>query len=88
MATTKIWPIKDSLARVVDYARNPEKTIYLDLQTVLHLSLIHISPTARRFSTRPSRRSTPICPAWVRKRSSSSGPVSYTHLYWEISLLR
>lgn len=36
MATTKIWPIKDSLARVVDYARNPEKTIYLDLQTVLH----------------------------------------------------
>ncbi len=36
MATTKIWPIKDSLARVVDYARNPEKTIYSDLQSVLH----------------------------------------------------
>ncbi len=36
MATTKIWPIKDSLARVVDYARNPEKTSYSDLQTVLH----------------------------------------------------
>lgn len=36
MATTKIWPIKDSLARVVDYARNPEKTIYSDLQAVLH----------------------------------------------------
>lgn len=36
MATTKIWPIKDSLARVVDYARNPEKTIFSDLQTVLH----------------------------------------------------
>lgn len=35
MATTKIWPIKDSLARVVDYARNPEKT-YSDLQAVLH----------------------------------------------------
>lgn len=36
MATTKIWPVKDSLARVVDYARNPNKTIYSDLQTVLH----------------------------------------------------
>ena len=36
MATTKIWPVKDSLARVVDYTRNPDKTIYSDLQTVLH----------------------------------------------------
>ena len=36
MATTKIWPVKDSLARVVDYARNPNKTIHSDLQTVLH----------------------------------------------------
>ena len=32
MATTKIWPIKDSLSRVVEYARNPEKT---DLHAVL-----------------------------------------------------
>ena len=36
MATTKIWPAKDSLARVVDYAQNPEKTTYSDLQKVLH----------------------------------------------------
>ncbi len=36
MAVTKIWPIKDSLARVVDYTRNPEKTIYSDLRSVLH----------------------------------------------------
>ena len=36
MATTKIWPVKDSLARVVDYAQNPNKTIYSDLQKVLH----------------------------------------------------
>ena len=36
MATTKIWPAKDSLARVVDYAQNPEKTTYLDLRNVLH----------------------------------------------------
>ncbi len=36
MATTKIWPVKDSLARVVDYAQNPDKTIYSDLQAVLH----------------------------------------------------
>lgn len=33
MATTKIWPIKDSLSRVVEYAQNPEKT---DLHAVLH----------------------------------------------------
>ncbi|MBD5147878.1 MAG: hypothetical protein HDT19_03700 [Oscillibacter sp.] len=36
MATTKIWPVKDSLARVVDYAQNPDKTVYSDLQSVLH----------------------------------------------------
>ncbi len=36
MATTKIWPVKDSLARVVDYAKNPDKTVYSDLQKVLH----------------------------------------------------
>ena len=36
MATTKIWPVKDSLARVVDYAQNPDKTIYSDLRNVLH----------------------------------------------------
>ena len=36
MATTKIWPVKDSLARVVDYAQNPDKTVYSDLRKVLH----------------------------------------------------
>ena len=36
MAVTKIWPIKDSLRRVVDYAKNPAKTEYSDLQSVLH----------------------------------------------------
>lgn len=36
MAVTKIWPVKDSLARVVDYAQNPDKTIYSDLRNVLH----------------------------------------------------
>ena len=36
MAVTKIWTVKDSLARVVDYAQNPDKTIYSDLQNVLH----------------------------------------------------
>ena len=35
MATTKIWAIKDSLSRVVDYASNPEKTIFADLKQVL-----------------------------------------------------
>lgn len=36
MAVTKIWAIKDSLSRVVDYAANPNKTIYSDLQKVIH----------------------------------------------------
>lgn len=36
MAVTKIWPVKDSLSRVVDYAKNPDKTICSDLQSVLH----------------------------------------------------
>ena len=50
MATTKIWPIKDSLARVVEYARNPEKP---DLHAVLHyaaddinMSWIPLRPTS------------------------------------------
>lgn len=36
MAVTKIWAIKDSLLRVVDYAANPNKTVYSDLQKVIH----------------------------------------------------
>lgn len=36
MAVTKIWAIKDSLSRVVDYAANPNKTNYSDLQKVIH----------------------------------------------------
>ena len=36
MGTTKIWTIKDSISRVLDYASNPNKTIYSDLKEVLH----------------------------------------------------
>jgi hypothetical protein len=35
IATTKIWAIKDSLSRVVNYAKNPEKTLFSDLKQVL-----------------------------------------------------
>ena len=35
MATTKIWAIKDSISRVISYAKNPEKTIFSDLKQVL-----------------------------------------------------
>lgn len=35
MATTKIWAIKDSIARVINYARNPDKTTINDLEQVL-----------------------------------------------------
>lgn len=36
MATTKIWPVHDSLKRLVNYAGNPEKTEYKDLMNALH----------------------------------------------------
>lgn len=36
MGITKIWAIKDSLSRVVDYAENAEKTEFSDMQQVLH----------------------------------------------------
>jgi len=36
MATTKIWAVRDSLKRLVDYAGNPEKTEYKDLSDVIH----------------------------------------------------
>lgn len=36
MAVTKIWAIKDSIGRVLDYAKNPEKTIFSDLKAALH----------------------------------------------------
>lgn len=35
MATTKMWPIKDSVARVIAYADNPQKTA-AGLSTALH----------------------------------------------------
>ena len=36
MAVTKIWSIKDSIRRVVEYAENRAKTEYRDLEAVLH----------------------------------------------------
>ena len=36
MGVTKIWAIKDSLSRVVNYAENPEKTQFSAVQQVLH----------------------------------------------------
>ena len=35
VATTKIWAIKDSISRVISYAKNPEKTMFADLKQVL-----------------------------------------------------
>ena len=39
MATTKIWPIRDNLRRVVDYAANPDKTESQDLMQTLHYAV-------------------------------------------------
>ena len=36
MAVTKIWTIKDSLQRVLEYAANPDKTEYDALAQTLH----------------------------------------------------
>ena len=36
MAVTKIWAIKDSLQRVLNYAANPDKTEYDALAQTLH----------------------------------------------------
>ena len=35
MATTKIWPVKGTLKRLVDYASNPDKTTEDDLEAVI-----------------------------------------------------
>ncbi len=39
MATTKIWPIRDNLKRVMQYAANPEKTESQDLAQALHYAV-------------------------------------------------
>lgn len=39
MATTKIWPVKGSLKRLVDYATNPEKTTKDDLAVVIEYAM-------------------------------------------------
>lgn len=39
MATTKIWPVKGSLKRLVDYASNPEKTTDDDLAAVIKYAM-------------------------------------------------
>ena len=38
MAVTSIWPVKQSVAYVIDYARNPQKTkeTNMDLQASMH----------------------------------------------------
>ena len=36
LGVTKIWPIKDSAKRLVEYVKNPEKTEYADIQAVVH----------------------------------------------------
>ena len=61
MAVTKIWVIKDSLQRVLDYAANPDKTEYDALAQTLHyaendaktklndISMIFLLPINSRF---------------------------------------
>ncbi len=39
MATTKIWTVKDSVKRLLDYATNPEKTTESDLESVIEYAM-------------------------------------------------
>ena len=56
MAVTKIWTIKDSLQRVLDYAANPDKTEYDALAQTLHYAendaKTKLNESADRKSTR------------------------------------
>lgn len=51
MATTSIWAVKNSLADVVNYAQNPEKTEYKNLQNVLHYAENETKTEHRYFVT-------------------------------------
>ena len=44
MAVTKIWAIKDSLQRVLDYAANPNKTEYDALAAKIKSSTRRVLP--------------------------------------------
>ena len=39
MATTKIWPVKYSIKKVIDYASNPDKTAESDLEAVIDYAM-------------------------------------------------
>ena len=39
MATTKIWPVKCSIKKLIDYAANPDKTSESDLETVIEYAM-------------------------------------------------
>lgn len=45
MATTKMWPIKDSVARVIAYADNPQKTA-AGLSITLHYATDEVKTEA------------------------------------------
>ena len=68
LATTKIWPVRDSLRRVVDYAANPDKTEYSGLAQALHYaendSKTTLQETAQLVSGIHCRPAT----AWAEKK--------------------
>ena len=39
MATTKIWPVKCSVKKLMDYATNPDKTTESDLEAVIDYAM-------------------------------------------------
>ena len=77
MAVTKIWAIKDSLQRVLDYAANPHKTEYDALAQTLH----YAENDAKTKLNESAQLVTGIhCRADHAWEDMRAVPVSYTHL--------
>ncbi len=69
MATTKIWPVRDSLRRVVDYAANPDKTEYSGLAQALHYAENDAKTTLRETAQLVSGVHCRPATAWAEMRA-------------------
>ena len=69
LATTKIWPVRDSLRRVVDYAANPDKTEYSGLAQALHYAENDAKTTLRETAQLVSGVHCRPATAWAEMRA-------------------
>ena len=96
MAVTKIWTIKDSLQRVLDYAANPDKTEYdalaqtlhyaeNDAKTKLNESAQLVTGMVSKKATRPTLSSTRKTGSSGRNRSLRLPLTQGTNAIWILS---